>query len=205
MKQNSSFALKGNVCFSTDKNTLVSREHAYVVCENGKCAGVFSSLPEKFQGIPVRDAGDSLIVPGFADLHLHAPQYSFRGMGMDLELLDWLNSVTFPEESKYSDQEYARKAYSIFAEDLKKSETTRACIFGTLHVEATDILMELLEKTGLKTFVGKVNMDRNGPDTLQEKALKSPQPTQSAGLIPAQEISECKTHSDTAIYPVLLR
>lgn len=76
--------------------------------------------PGKFQGIPVRDAGDSLIVPGFADLHLHAPQYSFRGMGMDLELLDWLNSVTFPEESKYSDQEYARKAYSIFAEDLKK-------------------------------------------------------------------------------------
>ena len=172
MKQNSSFALKGNVCFSTDKNTLVSREHAYVVCENGKCAGVFSSLPEKFQGIPVRDAGDSLIVPGFADLHLHAPQYSFRGMGMDLELLDWLNSVTFPEESKYSDQEYARKAYSIFAEDLKKSETTRACIFGTLHVEATDILMELLEKTGLKTFVGKVNMDRNGPDTLQEKSAE---------------------------------
>ena len=44
MKQNSSFALKGNVCFSTDKNTLVSREHAYVVCENGKCAGVFSSI-----------------------------------------------------------------------------------------------------------------------------------------------------------------
>lgn len=65
-----------------------------------------------------------------------------------------------------------RKAYSIFAEDLKKSETTRACIFGTLHVEATDILMELLEKTGLKTFVGKVNMDRNGPDTLQEKSAE---------------------------------
>lgn len=172
MKQNSSFALKGNVCFSTDKNTLVSGEHAYVVCENGKCAGVFSSLPEKFQGIPIRDAGDSLIIPGFTDLHLHAPQYSFRGMGMDLELLDWLNSVTFPEESKYSDQDYARKAYSIFAEDLKKSETTRACIFGTLHVEATDILMELLEKTGLKTFVGKVNMDRNGPDTLQEKSAE---------------------------------
>ena len=84
--------------------------------------------------------------PGLTDLHLHAPQYSFRGMGMDLELLDWLNSVTFPEESKYSDQDYARKAYSIFAEDLKKSETTRACIFGTLHVEATDILMALLEK-----------------------------------------------------------
>ena len=55
-------------------------------------------------------------------------------------------------------------------------------------MEATDILMELLEKTGLKTFVGKVNMDRNGPGhTAGKKALKSPQPTQSAGLIPAQE------------------
>ena len=168
MKQNSSFALKGNVCFSTDKNTLVSREHAYVVCENGKCAGVFSSLPEKFQGIPVRDAGDSLIVPGFADLHLHAPQYSFRGMGMDLELLDWLNTNTFPEESKYRDLEYAKSAYGIFADSMRSSATTRACIFATIHNQATELLMDLMEETGLKTMIGKVNMDRNSPEYLCE-------------------------------------
>ena len=89
-------------------------------------------------------------------------------MYMDLELLEWLNTVTFPEEARYSDLNYAEKAYSIFADDLKKSATTRASIFGTLHVDATELLMDLMEKTGLKTFIGKVNMDRNGSLALQE-------------------------------------
>lgn len=172
MKHLSTFALKGNICFSLDKNKLSVQEQSYLVCQNGVCAGVFKELPESFHGIPVRDSGDALIIPGLSDIHLHAPQYSFRGMGMDLELLDWLNTITFPEEAKYADLDYARKAYSIFAEDLKKSPTTRACIFGTLHVEATELLMDLLEETGLKTFVGKVNMDRNGPAVLQEKSAE---------------------------------
>lgn len=172
MKHQDTFALKGNICFSQNKSSLSIHENAYLICENGVCAGIFNEIPARFEGIPVRDTKDSLIIPGLVDLHVHAPQYSFRGTGMDLELLDWLNTITFPEEAKYMDIEYARKAYSIFAEDLKKSPTTRACIFGTLHVEATELLMELLDQTGLKTFVGKVNMDRNGPDTLQEKSAQ---------------------------------
>ena len=39
----------------------------------------------------------------------HAPQYAFRGMCMDLELMDWLNRYTFPEEEKYVDLDYAEK------------------------------------------------------------------------------------------------
>ena len=89
---------------------------------------------------------------------------------MDLELLEWLNTITFPQEAKYADLDYAGKAYSIFVDDLKKSATTRASIFATLHVEATELLMDLLEKSGLKTMVGKVNMDRNGSPALQEQS-----------------------------------
>ena len=162
------FSLKGTVCYSKDKNTLSIMENAWLVCEDGVCAGVFPTLPEKYKGIPCRDTNGSLIIPGLTDLHLHAPQYTYRGTGMDLELLDWLNTYTFPEESKYADLSYAKAAYSIFAEDLKKSATTRASVFATVHPEATILLMDLLEQTGLKTFVGKVNMDRNALPSLQE-------------------------------------
>ena len=55
---------------------------------------------------------------------------------MDLELLDWLNTHTFVEEAKYQELDYAEKAYDIFAEDMLKSPTTRACVFGTIHNEA---------------------------------------------------------------------
>ena len=167
------FALKGTICFSTDQSHLSLYENSYVICEKGRCAGVFPEIPERFSGIPVRDTENSLIIPGLVDLHLHAPQYAFRGMHMDLELLDWLNTVTFPEEARYQDPSYAKKAYSIFAEDMRKSATTRASVFGTLHKESTELLMELMEQTGLITYIGKVNMDRNSPDELREKDART--------------------------------
>ena len=162
------FVLKGNICYSQDSRTLICVEQGYLVCADGESAGVYKELPQMYAGFPLTDYGDRLIVPGLTDLHLHAPQYSFRGLGMDLELLEWLNTRTFPEEAKYSDMEYAGKAYTIFAENMKHSATTRACIFATMHREATELLMDLMEETGLKTMVGKVNMDRNSPEYLCE-------------------------------------
>lgn len=173
-----SYILKGNLCYSLDLNTLETMEHSFLVCEDGICRGAFRELPSKFAHLPITDYGDSMIVPGLVDLHIHAPQYGFRGQNMDLELLDWLNQVTFPEEAKYADLEYAKKGYSIFAESMRQSATTRACVFGTLHNPATGILMDLLEGTSLKTMVGKVNMDRNSPDYLiEESAEKSAKAT----------------------------
>lgn len=177
---NNSFALKGNICYSIDKDGLSIHEQSYVVCENGVCAGVYPSLPERYRGIACTDHGDRLIIPGLVDLHVHAPQYAFRGLGMDLELLDWLEENAFVEEKKYSDLDYAKKAYGIFTEDLVKSATTRACVFGTVHTEATLLLMELLEQAGMAAFVGRVNMDRNCPEGLCEAdAVKAAQDTES--------------------------
>ncbi len=167
------FALKGNILYSRSPKELVCIPNGYLVCEDGKVEGVYEILPEKFKGITCTDYQDSLIIPGLIDLHTHAPQYAIRSLGMDMELLKWLEHNTFPEEAKYADLEYARKAYTIFAEDLKKSATTRACIFGTIHVEGTGVLMELLEETGLKCMVGKVNMNRNCPPALCEDMEQS--------------------------------
>ncbi len=97
------FVLKGNICYSQDSRTLICVEQGYLVCTDGISAGVYKELPQMYAGFPLTDYGDRLIVPGLTDLHLHAPQYSFRGLGMDLELLEWLNTRTFPEEAKYSD------------------------------------------------------------------------------------------------------
>ena len=166
------FIMKGNIIFSKDKSELNVQKHAYLVCVDGLCAGVFETLPEKYQDLPCEDYEDCLIIPGMTDLHVHAPQYSYRGLGMDMELIDWLNAHAFPEESKFTDLEYAKRAYSIFVNDLVKSTTSRACIFGTLHKEATLLLMELLEDTGMKAYVGKVNMDRNSPEILREESVE---------------------------------
>lgn len=165
-----SFILKGDICYSLNKHTLFTMPSGYLICTGGKSAGVFTGIPDKYQGLPLEDFSGYLIVPGLIDLHVHAPQYSFRGLGMDLELLEWLNAKTFPEEAKYADMNYARRNYSLFVRDLVKSPTSRACIFATRHTPATLYLMEQLEKSGLITMAGKVNMDRNCPDPLREKS-----------------------------------
>lgn len=163
-----SFVLKGDLCYSLDRDHLKAVENGYLVCVDGVSAGTFDRLPEEYRALPLKDYTGKLIVPGLVDLHVHAPQYTFRGLGLDMELLEWLERNTFPEEAKYRDIEYARAAYRIFAEDLRTGPNTRACIFATVHVPGTLVLMDILEESGLITMVGKVNMDRNTSDALLE-------------------------------------
>lgn len=169
----SCFVVKGDIFYCKSLSETVSVKDGFVVCTDGRSAGVFEVLPEKFRSLPEHDYSGKLVLPGLCDLHIHAPQYGFRGTGMDLELLEWLSQYTFPEEIKYSDTDYAYRAYSIFAEDMKKSATTRASVFATVHPEATHILAELLEKSGIYGFVGLVSMDREAPQELCVPAEKS--------------------------------
>ena len=167
-----SFIIKGNICHTTTPKKLDLHEGAFAVCVDGISKGVFDVLPDEYASLPLYDYEDRLIFPGMVDLHVHAPQYAFRGMCMDLELMDWLNQYTFPEEEKYENLEYAKKAYGIFVDALKNSATTRACIFATRHRPATEVLMKLMDESGLISYVGKVNMDREASDALTEDSAE---------------------------------
>ena len=134
-----SFVVLGDICYSKDPQDLYTGQDQYLVCVDGKVEGVYAQLPEQYRALKLYDYRGKLVIPGLIDLHIHAPQYAYRGTGMDLELLDWLNQRTFPEESRYEDLEYAHRVYEIFAEELKNGATTRACVFGTLHVPATEL------------------------------------------------------------------
>ena len=79
--ENKTFALKGNIVYTKDKNELCINEQSYLVCENGKVRGIYKELPDELKNVPVEDMGDQLIIPGLTDLHVHAPQYSYRGLG----------------------------------------------------------------------------------------------------------------------------
>lgn len=165
--------IRGHLVCNKDATSLKTGQGSCIYTENGIIKGVLSAeegLRLAQNGVQLEDFGEKIITPGLVDLHVHAPQYAFRGTGMDLELLDWLAAYTFPEESRYGDPVYAEKAYTLFADALRDGPTTRACVFATTHVPATLRLMELLEERGLGAFVGKVSMDRDCPDALRETA-----------------------------------
>lgn len=51
-------------------------------------------------------------MPGLVDTHIHAPQYSFAGSNVDLPLLDWLTTYTFPTELKFQNIDFAEEVYT---------------------------------------------------------------------------------------------
>jgi len=157
------YALKGNIVHIPALGRILVFPKSYIVFRDGKVTGI-----QKEFGGPFEDYGSNLIIPGLCDMHVHAPQYAMVGMGLDMELLPWLDTYTFPEESKYADAGYAKEVYEAFTQALIRAGTTRACVFGTIHTDTVLILMEILEKAGLTAYVGKVNMDRNAPKALCE-------------------------------------
>jgi guanine deaminase len=167
------FAIKGDIIYTKTADTFCTAENSYLLCEEGLCRGVTDSLDGEWEKVQIFDYSGKLIMPGFTDLHAHAPQYAYRGMGMDLQLLDWLNTYTFPEEAKYADTAYASRMYASFADELACGPTTSAILFATIHTDSDLLLAGLLERTGLRILLGKVNMDRNSSDALTEKTEKS--------------------------------
>ncbi len=153
--------LHGNLIQAPSFGALETIPRGYLVLEDGVIEGVYRRLPERYAACPVTDWGQGLIMPSFADLHLHAPQYPMLGMGMDLPLLEWLDTYTFRTEARFEDLSYARRVYRQLARDLIASGTTRVAMFSSRHAAATLILMEELERAGVTGLVGKVNMDRN--------------------------------------------
>ena len=165
--------LKGNIVHTPRFGAPEVIEHGCLVLDDdGTIRALLPAAPEGADG-EVIDYGDALIMQSFADMHLHAPQYPMLGMGMDLPLIDWLNTYTFKTEARFADTDYARRIYRKLASDLITGGTTRVCMFSSLHTDATLILMEELERAGVTGYVGKVNMDRNAIPELQETAEES--------------------------------
>ena len=171
-------ALHGNILSAPKLGELDAIKDGYIVLNaDGVIEGMFETLPERFKSGQLADYGDALILQSFCDMHLHAPQYPMLGMGMDLPLLDWLNTYTFRTEARFADPEYARMHYRALADRLVEYGTTRVSVFSSLHTDATLVLMEELERAGISGYVGKVNMDRNSPDYYCETTEESKRET----------------------------
>ncbi|KAF8679722.1 Guanine deaminase [Rhizoctonia solani] len=113
------------------------------------------------------------LMPGFIDTHTHAPQFPNIGIGGQYELLDWLNNVTFPTESRFHDTGFAERVYSAVVDRVLNSGTTTCCYYGTLHLEATQVLAKLTHDKGQRAFVGKCNMNRESGKYQEDSTSQS--------------------------------
>src|SRR6056297_3271209 len=103
--------VRGDFAWTPDPSEFRTVEDGYMVVEDGRIRSLGTTPPKPEHKDRMLDFRGRLIVPGFADMHLHAPQFPNIGLGADMELLPWLETYTFPEEARYRDPAYADHVY----------------------------------------------------------------------------------------------
>ena len=122
-----------------------------------------------------------LVLPGFVDTHVHMPQLEvIASHGADL--LDWLQTYTFPAERAYADPEVSRAGAEAFADALLAHGTTAAVVFPTVHAVSADAMAAAAHARGMRCITGKVLMDRNAPDGLRDADAASADRALRAGI-----------------------
>lgn len=149
-------------------------EDGILLVEDGKVArlGHAADLLPHLGGVDVVEYRDALITPGFIDTHIHYPQTGMIASYGE-QLLDWLNTYTFPTEKQFADPAHAADVAGIFLKELLRAGTTTALVFGTVHPQSVDALFGAAQKLDLRLIAGKVMMDRNAPDYLTDTAESS--------------------------------
>ncbi len=135
------------------------------ITETGSGAALRNAYPEA----AVIDYGDALITAGFVDAHMHYPQTGIIA-SWGKQLIDWLNTYTFPEESRFGDKGYADEIAARTLDLALAHGTTTLTSFCTIHPQSVDAVFEAAAKRNMAVIAGKTCMDRNAPDTLRDTA-----------------------------------
>jgi guanine deaminase len=146
-----------------EDGALVMR--AGMIVDVGPAGVVLADHPD----VEVTPVGDGLIAPGFIDCHLHYPQTGVIA-SYGTQLLDWLNTYTFPEEARFGDPVYAEAAARVFFDEHLRNGMTTACSFCTIHPESVDAYFAEAARRGLRAIGGKVMMDRHAPEGVCDTA-----------------------------------
>ena len=143
-------------------------EDGLLVIENGHiqaCADAQSLLNTLPKNIEIKHHKNALITPGFVDTHIHYPQCEVIASYGE-QLLEWLETYTFPAELHFDNPEYATTIAKFFLDQLLSNGTTTALVFGTVHPQSVDAFFTEAQARNLRMICGKVMMDRHAPKDL---------------------------------------
>lgn len=142
-------------------------EDGLLITQDGKIQwfGTWQAGQHLAANLQVEHYPDQLILPGLIDTHIHFPQTEMIGAYGE-QLLEWLNTYTFPTEMQFEDKAYADQIAAFFVQELLKNGTTTALVFCTVHPQSVDALFEAAERHHMRLIAGKVLMDCHAPEAL---------------------------------------
>lgn len=111
-----------------------------------------------------------LVLPGLVDLHAHLPQLPNAGLGFALDLLTWLERLTFPTERSWADPAVAERLAPAIFRAFAAAGTTTVLAHGVVYEAAMEVAFRAAEAHGIRAILGKVMMDRVTYDPTIEPA-----------------------------------
>ena len=150
-----------------ESNAVRFRPDHWLLVEHGRIAGAQPGDQVPEGNWLLHDHRGRLILPGFIDTHVHSPQLDVIA-SYGTELLDWLETYTFPAEQRHALPEAAVPAAERFLDALLSHGTTSAVVFPTVHACSVDALFGAARTRGMRIVAGKVLMDRHAPDGLRD-------------------------------------
>lgn len=131
-------------------------------------AGAYADVAAKAgEGAKVIDHRPHLVVPGFIDAHAHFPQMQVIA-SYGAELLEWLNTYTFPEETKFLNAQHGRRIARLFLDEMVRHGTTTVAAYCSVHRESAEAFFAESHDRDILNIAGKVMMDRNAPEGLTD-------------------------------------
>ncbi|MDE1991965.1 MAG: guanine deaminase [Rhizobiaceae bacterium] len=152
----------------TDTDSFTYESDGGLLIENGAIAkiGPYADVKAKAPADVVEvDHRPHLIMPGFIDMHLHFPQMQVIA-SYAANLLEWLNTYTFPEECRFVESDHATRIATHFYDELVRHGTTTAVAYCSVHKTSADAFFSEALRRNMRMVGGKVMMDRNAPQGL---------------------------------------
>ncbi|WP_146552466.1 guanine deaminase [Rummeliibacillus sp. SL167] len=193
------------------KEVKVLKDYLFCIDENGMIEKTvapedieYQDLLEAYQYKDYfhRLSKGQFFLPGFIDLHVHAPQWAQSGTALDIPLYDWLNTYTFPLEAKFSDLEFANTVYEDLVSHLLANGTTTVLYFATVHKESSLLLAKICAQKGQRGLVGKVVMDDpvQNPDYYRDENTETALKDTEEFIVAVKELAKT---TKQGVYPVV--
>jgi guanine deaminase len=180
------FALRGRVLSPlAGGGTLDTADGVVAVDAAGRLAfaGPSPEAPSEALSGAV-DVRPLVLLPGLVDTHAHLPQLPNAGLGFALELLTWLDQLTFPTERSWADASVAARLSPAIFRAFAAAGTTTVLAYGVVYEAAMDEAFRAAEAHGIRAILGKVMMDRITYDpTIEPSAILERSLRESASLI----------------------
>ena len=155
-----------------DSSAVRFRPDHWLLVENGRIVGAQAGSEVLDASWEQHDHRGKLLLPGFIDTHVHGPQIEVIA-SYGTELIDWLNTYTFPAEIRFADEAVSKAGAERFLDALLESGTTSAVVFATVHKVSAQALFVAASARGMRIITGKVLMDRNAPPALCDDVVQA--------------------------------